>query len=67
MQVTRRWKSKIHKSLQVIWEDELILILSENARLSRRDNREFASNVTDESDSQEEKHDSQITSSDPGR
>jgi hypothetical protein len=40
--------------------------LSENNAFSKRDNREFASNVTDVSYLQEEKQDSSMTSSDPG-
>jgi hypothetical protein len=40
--------------------------LPENVSFSRRDHREFASNVTDVSDVQQKEHDSQINSSEQG-
>jgi hypothetical protein len=40
--------------------------LQENVSFSSRENREFASNVTDVSDLQQEKNDSQINSSEQG-
>jgi hypothetical protein len=40
--------------------------LPQNVSFSRRDNREFASDVTDASDVQQKKRDTQINSSEQG-